>query len=355
MDSLIDPYEKILARMKDKFTQLAGYEPDDASDIGIRMKVLAGELYSISCAMDWLCRQTFPQTAEGKQLEYRAMERGLSRKPAAAAEGVLTFSRKTTLWYSAQIPAGTVCASSGKNAARYVTTETAVLPVGSLSVDVAAKAEEAGTGGNANPGSITRMVTPPADMEAVENKAAFAGGTDAESDDDLRARLLDCWREPANGTNAAWYRQLAESCDGVRSARVVPRANGAGTAAVYLGGKGAAVSDEAVQRVRDLLCGKREINVDVAVAAAQTVPVDVTCTVKAAQGQNAQLVKIYSRAAIKKYFYTLGVGDPVVPSAISSAIFATGMVSDCIFSSEGKSVAANELAVPGQVGVAVAQ
>ncbi len=41
-----ETYESILSRMQDRFQELAGFPADDASDIGIRLKVLAGELFS---------------------------------------------------------------------------------------------------------------------------------------------------------------------------------------------------------------------------------------------------------------------------------------------------------------------
>jgi uncharacterized phage protein gp47/JayE len=348
---IADTYENILKRMKDKFTQLAGYAPDDASDVGIRMKVLAGEVYSLGCAIDWLKRQTFAQTATGGELEKRAMERGVTRKPAAAASGTLTFGRNTALWYAVPIPAGTVCATSGTGAARYVTTQDAELSTASMSVDVPAKAEKAGTAGDTDAGTVTVMVTPPSSIEFVTNKSAFTGGGDAEDDDSLRKRLLDCWAEPANGTNAAWYRQLAVSFDGVFSAGVVPRANGVGTAAVYLGGVGEAAADGVVQQVRAAFQEKREIGTDVTVQAAQTVPVDVSCTAKAKAGRSDLAVKMEIRAEILRYFRGLGVGEPAVLSAMTSRIFETGLVDDCTFSTAGKTVAANQLAVAGNIAV----
>lgn len=77
-------YEDILKRMKDQFTSSAGYSPDDASDIGIRMKVLAGEVYSVCSSIDWLNMQTFAQSAQGSQLDLRAQERGLQRESFVA-------------------------------------------------------------------------------------------------------------------------------------------------------------------------------------------------------------------------------------------------------------------------------
>lgn len=51
-----ETYESILSRMQDRFQELAGFPADDASDIGIRLKVLAGELFSACTNLDWLKR-----------------------------------------------------------------------------------------------------------------------------------------------------------------------------------------------------------------------------------------------------------------------------------------------------------
>lgn len=352
-ESLVQPYETVLARMKDRFIQLAGYPPDNASDIGIRMKVLAGEIYSASCAQDWLCRQTFVPYATGKQLEYHAAERGLSRKSAAAASGVLTFSRKTALWYNVKIPAGTLCATSGDGAMQYETAADAVLQLGKTSVDVPASAQMAGTSGNTEAGTVCAMLTAPSEIESVTNAQAFTGGSDAESDENLRARLLACWQEPANSANAAWYRKTAESCEGVHSAQVVPCADGAGTVTVSLGGEGKAAPDSAVQTLQALFNEKRELGTAVTVKTAETVPVDVSFRVSAAKGENALAAHLHSQLAVQNYFRALGVGEPVVISALTVAIFATGFVSDCVFTSAGKTVGSGQLAVPGKIIVGV--
>ncbi len=347
-----DSYAEILKRMQDRFTELAGYSPDDASDVGIRMKVLAGEVYSLGCAIDWLRQQTYAQSAAGKPLEYRAMERGLTRKPAAAATGTLTFSRKTALWYAVPIPAGTVCATSGVGAARYVTTQDAELAPAAMSVDVPAKAEEAGAAGNTDAGTVTVSVTPPASVEAVTNGTAFSGGEDAEDDEELRARLTACWAEPATGANAAWYRGIAESFDGVFSASVVPCAKGPGTVAVYLAGKGAPAADSAVQQVKNEFAARGDLCAAVTVQAATAVPVDVSCRIAVKAGQNVIAAKLQIAEAVSEYFLGLRVGEPAVFSALTAKIFETGLVDDCTFSSAGKAAAANELAVRGTVNVA---
>ena len=49
----METYEEILGRMQGTFEELAGYPADDASDIGIRLRVLAGEVSSLTAAMGW--------------------------------------------------------------------------------------------------------------------------------------------------------------------------------------------------------------------------------------------------------------------------------------------------------------
>lgn len=348
----MESYDTIVKRMTDRFTSLAGYAPDDASDIGIRIRVLAEEIFSIGAAVDWLKSQTDPRTATGAQLDLLAQERGLSRKGAAFASGVLTFSVASALWFAAEIPAGTVCLTAGANPARYVTTQAAVLPQGSLSVAVPAQAQLAGNAGNVQAGTITVLATVPTALTAVTNAAAFTGGEDAEGDEALRARILASYAEPANGTNAAWYRQTALQVPGVDSVQVIPRSNGAGSVTLYLGGRGCVPSPDTVRSVSDTLNALREIDVAVSVQAASPVPVDVSVTVKAAPGVEAAQAQAACVSAVKNYFLGLGVGDPAVLSAIGATLFATGLISDCAFASAGRTMAAGQLAVCGTVTAA---
>ena len=116
----MESYEQLTGRMYRSFEELAGYSPDDASDLGIRMKVLAAEY-------------------------------GLTRKPAQKAQGVLRFSIGEDGWYSITIPRGSVC-TTADGAVNFVTTQEAVLAAGSRYVLVPAAAEQAGRAGNVRAG-----------------------------------------------------------------------------------------------------------------------------------------------------------------------------------------------------------
>nr|WP_319489379.1 baseplate J/gp47 family protein [uncultured Caproiciproducens sp.] len=347
-------YNEILTRMQNQFTSFSGYAPDDASDIGIRMKVLAGEVYSISSAIDWLKMQTFAQSAQGDQLDLRAQERGLARKQPFAASGQITFQRGTPLWYDASIPAGTVCSTSGDNPVRYATTEAAILKSGDLSVAVSAKAEQGGRSGNTQPGTITVMVTPPPAIEGVTNQSAFSGGEDSESDSEFRARLMQSYASISNGTNAAFYRECALKYDGVYSVGVVPRENGAGTVSLYLGGRGGTPPAEVISRVQSDLNLLREVNVDVKAAAAQTVPVNINISITPSNAVAEEDALAACERVIRDYFDDLSVGEPVILTALGVRIFASGKIKNYIYNTTvttDRKMNANQLAVCGTVQV----
>lgn len=51
------------------------------------LRVLAGEVYSLTAAMDWLEQQFFAQTAQDEQLDLRAQEHGIQRAASAGSCG----------------------------------------------------------------------------------------------------------------------------------------------------------------------------------------------------------------------------------------------------------------------------
>lgn len=276
------------------------------------------------------------------------------RETAIAAQGTLTFGRSTPLWYNAAIPAGTVCATAGENPVQYRTTREATLPQGQLSVSVPAMAEIGGRNGNAQPGTVTVMVTPPPAIETVNNDSAFSGGEDKEGDSELRARLMQNCAQVSNGTNAAFYREFALGYDGVQSAGVIPREHGVGTVGVYLGAQGSVASQQIVDTVqKDLNCVK-EINVDVSVKAAQGVPVSVTVGITPADRVSFEEAKAACENAIDSYFNTLSVGESFVVAALGVSLLGTGKIKNYCFSSAATfdlKITQSQLAVCSSVSI----
>lgn len=347
-------YNEILERMQKNFTDLAGFSPNDASDIGIRLKTLAGEIFSLNANIDWLKNQMFANTAVGAQLEMHAEARGIHRKSAVKSSGVLTFSREEALEYPVEIPAGTVCSTADVDGVRFETTETAVLNVNELSVDVKAEASLGGKNSNVAAGKIVVLVTPPAGIAAVSNSAAFTGGVDEENDDELRVRVLDSYKNISNGTNIAFYKNEILKYDGVYSVSVVPTARGVGTVDIYVAAKGALVSDELINKIQADINTLREINIDIAVKSPTLVPVNTPVSIVIKDGYLFSEVQAECVKAINDYFSAISIGEQAIFAAIGDKIFHIDGVKNYAFGSTvdfDKKIAGNELAVAGTIVV----
>lgn len=315
-------YDEILNKMVDKYTELSGITPDENSDIGIRLRVLAGELYSNAVNTQWLKRQMFVSTADGEYLDMHAAQRGIERRGATGSAGYVTFSVKEPHEENISIPKGTVVATFA-SLLRFRTTHDAVLGAGTLSVDV--KAESVGQGREYNviKNQISVMVTAPAGVDSVNNSDAFSGGCDIESDESLRERIRKTIKYPQNGANCAYYETKAQSISGVSSAAAVPRARGAGTVDVYIAADGSVVSDLALNDVQSLLSTEREVNVDVLVKKAQPSQVDFYIEINIKEGYAFSDVRKKAIQNITDFISERGVGGEVLMCQISECVYHT--------------------------------
>ena len=82
-------FDEILSAMEREYENLAGIPAAEASDIGIRLRLLAGEIMSLENSLDFMERQTDPKTAQGEYLELLAAEKGLERRGETKAKGKL--------------------------------------------------------------------------------------------------------------------------------------------------------------------------------------------------------------------------------------------------------------------------
>lgn len=322
-------YEEILQAMTEEFTELAGFSPDGASDIGIRMKVLAAQLYELWLKTERLQEEMFPQTAQGKYLDMHGETRGILRREAAPSVGKLVFSRQTPAGQDIAIPAGTVCAVSESPQLCFETTEEAVLKAGALSVTAPARSTEGGAEYNVAAGRIDVMVTPPQGISQVTNPAQFADGVDREGDESLRARVESSFRVISNGTNTAYYYDEAMKYEGVASANVLPRSRGRGTVDVIVQARPGVDAAALRARMAADFEKAKEINVDVQVLPPKTQA--VACTVQAAveDGHTFAAVEAQIKEAAAAFFAGIGVGAPLYRAALISTLYAVPGVANC--------------------------
>lgn len=201
------PAKEFYQEMCQKYSELSGFLPDDASDIAIRLRIVAAQLEQMQTAVSETAAQASPLTASGESLDAFAMMRGLFRKAATPARGMLEFSVRGE-HAGILIPKGTVCCTM--DGCAYATMEDAECLPDTAAVTVPAQSMRAGSGFGASPNTICMIRENLGYAISVTNPAAFSDGQDAEDDEALRARMQKDCQKPSNGTNSAFY--VREAC-----------------------------------------------------------------------------------------------------------------------------------------------
>lgn len=318
--------QDFLQKMRQRYEQLTGIPADEASDIGIRFRILAEQLELLTQQLEEEKKQAFAQTATGLALEQHAQQRGLYRRKAIAAEGEVTFSRTAAAGEAIVIPQGVFLTVPSGNI-RYVTVEPVTLEAGQTQVKSRVRCQSAGKGGNVAAGSLKVMVTPVAGITAVCNEKPILSGEDAEGDEQLRQRLLDSFRQVSNGTNQAFYYDRAMSYPGVRCAKVIPRVKGVNTVGILLHGAG--VNEALIAQMKEEIGQLKEINVDLSIEKAQEKPQQIEVEVAVEDGYSFEDVSALCQQAVGRMMERQKIGQGLFPALICREIFTCEGVTNC--------------------------
>ena len=348
MTETIKTVEELYREMLELFQEETGVSIRETSEMAVRFYAVATQIYGLYVQNRWTLAQCFPQTATGEYLDNHAVLRGLERKQAGKAEGVLRFSVEVPGTASLAIPSGTVCMTAGLVA--FETTAEALLPAGESWVDVPAWAVVSGESGNVSAGSIRAMSVPPLGISGCTNPWAFTGGTETEGDEGLRGRILETYRRMPNGANAAFYEREALSVSQVAAVNVIGRARGRGTVDVVLAGAAGDLPSQVIQEVLDHLAEKREIAVDLEVRNPTNTSVVVRVKVAPEDGASFQTIKSAVEQKLGAYFDGRLLGKPVLRAKLGELIYSVSGVANY----QLVQPAADLPAVPGQLPKLVA-
>lgn len=311
--------DEIFEEMRAAFGERTGLEPGEGCDLSARLYALAAQVCALYIQADWVARQAFPQTAEGDYLDRHAQLRGLERKQAVAAQGVVRFAAGEVSSAERTIPMGTVCMTAGL--IRFETIREAVLPAGELSAEIPVRALIPGTAGNVAAGAIVSMAVAPVGISSCTNPESCAGGGDKEDDETLRERVLETFRRLPNGANAAFYQQEALSFDQVAAAAVIPRPRGTGTVDVVVATKEGVPDQALLEKLTAYFQERREIAVEVQVRSPETVAADLTVRVEPKEGWEKSQVLAAVEAALRGWFTGERLGRNVLLAQLGSLIY----------------------------------
>lgn len=176
----------------------------------------------------------FPDWAWGEWLDLHAAQCSLQRKAAVCASGYITISGTP----GKRLSAGFIfCTPSTEStpSALYSLDESVTIPEeGSITAPITAV--EPGPASNVSAGMITIMSNPVEGIISITNESAVTGGTEEESDDDLRERIAETYA--SSGTsyigNDSDYIRWALEVDGIGGCIVTQAWNGPGTVKLSL-------------------------------------------------------------------------------------------------------------------------
>ncbi len=325
-----ETYDEILQRMQDKFEELAGYEADEAGDIGIRLRLLAGEIYSLGYNIDAIKKQMFPGTATGEYLDLHAQQRGLVRKEGKRASGTIVFRLDMPLEYAVNIPVGTICTVSD-GSLNYVTTAARTIERGSTYAWVPCKAEYSGEQYNIGSDLVDTVVTYFSVGISVNNSTSFSGGTNDESDESLRKRLFESYSNTPDGANASYYEKIAERVEGVQSAFAGFNDEEPGKVSVYLGGRGEMISDDVLSEAISVLEEYTPLGIVLDVHKAYSRGVEVRVSIAVESGYTFETVSAAVEAKIREFLLDKSVGEDVYLSSLGRALLEVDGVKNYIF------------------------
>lgn len=262
--------------------------------------------------------QYYASTATGKYLDMRAEEFGIERKSATYATGSVTVygASGSAVSIGDTVAAGNVFFEIMENAT-----------IGSDgSVTVGIRCRSATADGNVDSGKINRFPVSISGCTAVTNLYATSGGSDEETDEALRERLLEFLSRPVTSGNKYQYVSWAKSVDGVGDAKCFPLWNGNGTVKVVIVGNDNKAPDaELISNVQKYISDVAPIGASVTVAPADETKINISCKASMDADVTENIIQ-----SIKEYLSEVSFSEGAIVSyaKIGQAILNTDGVTD---------------------------
>lgn len=269
-----------------------------------------------------ILKNGFALTAEGKYLDTKVAEQGITRK-AAKSSGVEVVITGTP---GSSIMAGDKVAS---DTLTFTVTEDAVSDEKGI-ISAWVQCDIPGVVGNIPIGAINHFPVTLPGLVSVTNPTPAEGGFDEETDDELRKRYFEKVSLPATSGSKYHYIMWAKEVSGVGDAKCIPLWNGNGTVKVIVidANKGTA-NDELISEVREHIEENRPIGAEVTVESAEPKVIEVNVSVVLKDGISEETAKTKVSESITKYLQKNAFANTYISYAqIGGCVLACDEVSD---------------------------
>jgi len=263
-------------------------------------------------------------TSTGTDLDTFVQDFGLTRLPAVAAVGNVTFSRFTATLQAVVPFSAKVETANGAQVFSVVIDPSHpnyseslggyVLPAGTASLSVPVHADVPGAAGNVGIGEINTILQGIPSIDTVTNTTAFASGQDVESDEALRSRFIDYLGGLAKASVQAIKSAIENVQNGLEYVIIehIDYATGAarkGYFYVVVDDKSGSPSAQLLGDVTNAVDATRACGIRFEVHPPIIDTVTITLTITKAPGYGSTEVKAAVEKAITDYVNDLNMGD----------------------------------------------
>lgn len=204
-------------------------DPLRRSDAEVYARTYAGAVHGVNGHIEYLERNMLPDLCDEQWLLRHAGMKKCPRKEAQPAAGWLRISGVND---GITVSAGAVAVYQGSTPIQYVATEAATSSGGVLRLPITCS--ETGYDANLDDGEGLILSEPVTGLSSSGVADSVQGGTDLESIDDWRTRVLDRWYYTPQGGADADYIIWAEEVSGVTRAWCYRNWMGIGTVGVFV-------------------------------------------------------------------------------------------------------------------------
>lgn len=184
-------------------------------------------------ALNEMAASVFPAYSWGIYLDEHGVTLNTPRKDAVAATGSVTFTGTVGTLIPTGVEVATEQVDPDVDPTFFRTVDSEVIPIGGT-VDVQVQAVEKGSLGNVAAGTVSVLYSPVDGVASITNLQPVSGGTDIETDEQYRRRILLAYAGAHGAGTRADYEMWALAYPGVSYVYVDPLWNGAGTVRVVV-------------------------------------------------------------------------------------------------------------------------
>ncbi len=286
---------------------------DNDSDNYVRASATASAVEGNYQYGTYVLKQSFTTTSDAEYLEIEAGIYGIYRKQPTSASGDAEFTGEV----GAIISIGTVLELESLV---FMTSETAT-----IGDDSKAQAhivcQTVGTAGNLNEITVVQLSSAPQGVDSNATILLMTGGTNTESTESLRERVLERKRRPPAGGNKHDYYTWAMSVAGVHKAFIYPLRRGLGTVDIVILGENGLPSQETIDKCQAYIDSVRPVTAKDSIVIAPAVRlIDITVKIKLDGSVVKERVEEGVKIIINSYFTDFSPAQNFIKSQLETLI-----------------------------------